>query len=63
LPEGAQCLPRGYKPKASGSNVGKRQKQAHPQEKENDQHLKRGGAALIRDEKNSMAHEPTSTGQ
>ena len=51
LPEGPQCLPRGYKLEASDSNVGKRQKQAHHQEKPNDGHLKRDGAALIRDER------------
>ena len=48
LPEGTQCLPRGYKLKASDSNVGKRQKQVHHHEKVNDERLKRDGAALIR---------------
>jgi len=47
LPEATQCLPRGYKLEASGSNVGKRQKQAQHHEKINDWHLKRDGAALI----------------
>jgi hypothetical protein len=48
LPEGAQCLPRGYILEASNSNVGKRQKQAHHQENPNDKRLKRDGTALIR---------------
>ena len=47
-PKFTQCLPRGYKLEASDSNVGKRQKQAHHQEKPNDEHLKRDGTALIR---------------
>jgi len=47
LPEGTQCPPRGYKLKASDSKIGKRQKQAHHQEKDNAGHLKRDGAALI----------------
>jgi hypothetical protein len=47
LPEVPQCPPRGYIPEASGSNVGKRQKQAHRQEKPNEGHLKREGPALI----------------
>jgi hypothetical protein len=50
LPEATQCLPRGYKLEASGSNVSKRQKQAHHHEKPNDGHLKRDGAALIREQ-------------
>ena len=50
LTEGTQCLPRGYKLEASDSNVGKRQKQEHHQEKTNDEHLKRDGAALIREQ-------------
>ncbi len=62
LPEGTQCLPRGYKLEASDSNVGKRQKQEHYQERPNDEHLKRDGAALILDERILVAHEPTSTG-
>jgi hypothetical protein len=48
LPEATQCLPRGYKLEASGSNVGKRQKQARDHEKVNDDRLKRDGTALIR---------------
>jgi hypothetical protein len=47
LPEVPQCPPRGYIPEASGSNVGKRQKQAHRQKKPKDGHLKREGPALI----------------
>jgi hypothetical protein len=35
---------------ASDSKIGKRQKQAHHQEKPNDGHLKRDSAALIRRE-------------
>ena len=57
LPEGTQCPPRGYKLEASDSNVGKRQKQAHHHEKPNDEHLKRDGAALIRQERLFMARE------
>jgi hypothetical protein len=50
LPEATQCLPRGYKLEASGSNVGKRQKQAQHHEKPNDERLKRDGPALIREQ-------------
>ena len=69
LPEGTQCLPRGYKLEASGSKVGKRQKQAHHQEKPNDGHLKRDGTALVREQgrggqfvfssQNSFSHSVT----
>src|SRR5215469_16428953 len=48
LPEATQCLPGGYELKASGSNVGKRQKQAQHHETVNDERLKRDGPALIR---------------
>src|SRR5579863_3265106 len=48
---------------ASDTNVGQRKKQAQHHEKVNEGHLKRGGAALIRDERIFMAHKPTSTGQ
>jgi len=37
-------------------------KQARDHEQVNDGHLKRDGAALIRDEKIFLAHKPTSTG-
>jgi len=40
----------GDEPKASDSNVGKRHKQAHHQEKDNGGHLKRDGTALIREQ-------------
>jgi hypothetical protein len=61
LPEGAQCLPRGYILEASDSNVGKRHKQAEAHEKVNDDRLKRDGAALIRYERTFLAHKPIST--
>ena len=60
-PKFTQCLPRGYKLEASDSNVGKRQKQAHHQEKPNDGHLKRDGAALIRNERSLWRTSATST--
>ena len=50
LPEGTQCLPRGYKLEASDSKIGKRQKQAYHHEKPDDERLKRDGTTLIREE-------------
>jgi hypothetical protein len=50
LPEATQCPPRGYKLEASGSKIGKRQKQDCDQEKVNDERLKRDSAALVREQ-------------
>ena len=49
-PDITQRLMCGDEPKASDSKIGKRQKQAHHHEKPNDGHLKRDGAALIREQ-------------
>jgi hypothetical protein len=61
LSEGAQRRPRRDKPEAGGGYVGERHKQERHHENVNDDCLKRDGAALIRDERIFMAHEPTST--
>ena len=50
LPESTQCTPRGYKLKAGDSKVGKRQKQQRNIRNVNERHLKRDGAALIREQ-------------
>jgi len=59
LPEGAQCPPSRYILKASERNIGKRKKQAEHQERIDEQYLKRGGAALIREESVTPGVTPT----
>jgi hypothetical protein len=62
LTESAQRLPSGYKLEAGGGDVGKRQKQARPNEKVNDERLKRDCAALIRHERTFMVRERSLDG-